>query len=98
MAISKVALGATALLEKGVIREIRLGAASLAPFPTRLGKLKPRCSAKPSRAKPRNPRAARCSPKSKPIDDIRSTAEYRSRVAAICSKSFCSDCARRFAS
>ena len=36
MAIAKVALGATALLENGVIREIRLGAASLAPFPTRL--------------------------------------------------------------
>ena len=36
MAIAKVALGATALLEQGVIREIRLGAASLAPYPTRL--------------------------------------------------------------
>src|SRR5208283_4462668 len=31
MAISKVALGATALVEHGEIREIRLGAASLAP-------------------------------------------------------------------
>ncbi len=36
MAIAKVALGATALLDQGIIREIRLGAASLAPYPTRL--------------------------------------------------------------
>ena len=36
MAISKVALAATALLEDGFIREIRLAAASLAAFPTRL--------------------------------------------------------------
>ncbi len=36
MAVAKVALGATALLEKGMIREIRLGAASLAPYPARL--------------------------------------------------------------
>ena len=33
MAIAKVALGATALIEGGVIREIRLGAASVAPYP-----------------------------------------------------------------
>ena len=33
MAIAKVALGATALVENGVIREIRLGAASVAPYP-----------------------------------------------------------------
>ncbi len=36
MAIAKVALGATALIEDGTIREIRIGAASLAPFPARL--------------------------------------------------------------
>ena len=36
MAISKVALGATALIKDGVIDEIRVAAASLAPFPARL--------------------------------------------------------------
>ena len=36
MAISKVALAATALLEGGVVSEIRVAAASLAPFPARL--------------------------------------------------------------
>ncbi len=38
MAISKVALGATALMKDGAIEEIRLAAASLAPFPARLYK------------------------------------------------------------
>ena len=36
MAISKVELAATALVEEGVISEIRVAAASLAPFPARL--------------------------------------------------------------
>ena len=36
MAIAKVALGATALLHDGMVSEMRIGAASLAPFPTRL--------------------------------------------------------------
>ena len=63
MAIAKVALGATALLENGVIREIRLGAASLAPFPARFCRLRRRCSARRSRATQFKPRAARCSPK-----------------------------------
>jgi CO/xanthine dehydrogenase FAD-binding subunit len=81
MAIAKVALGATALLEKGVIREIRLSAASLAPFPTRLlqaeaalpGQLITRDTIESAR------RALLA--EVKPIDDIRSTAEYRRRVA-----------------
>ena len=36
MAISKVAMAGVALLENNVVSEIRLAAASLAPFPTRL--------------------------------------------------------------
>jgi CO/xanthine dehydrogenase FAD-binding subunit len=36
MAISKVALAGTALLNGGVVSEIRLAAASLAAFPSRL--------------------------------------------------------------
>ena len=38
MAISKVALGATALIKDAAIAEIRVAAASLAPFPARLFK------------------------------------------------------------
>jgi CO/xanthine dehydrogenase FAD-binding subunit len=81
MAIAKVALGATALLEKGVIREIRLGAASLAPFPTRLAGTEAAllCQAI-TRETTQSARRALLA-EVKPIDDIRSTAQYRSRVA-----------------
>ena len=77
MAISKVELAATALLEGDTVREIRVAAASLAPFPARLYQLRQRCSVNRSASQRFNPRGARCWPKRKPIDDIRSTAEYR---------------------
>ena len=81
MAIAKVALGATALLEQSVICEIRLGAASLAPYPTRLRQTE---AALLGQALTRETvLAARRSllAEVQPIDDIRSTAEYRRRVA-----------------
>ena len=81
MAIAKVALGATALLDQGVIREIRLGAASLAPYPTRLKQTE---AALLGQALTRETvLAARRAllAEVQPIDDIRSTAEYRRRVA-----------------
>jgi CO/xanthine dehydrogenase FAD-binding subunit len=60
-----------------------LAAASLAPFPTRLYELKPRCWARPLTRRNNAGRAAlHCSAEVQPIDDIRSTAEYRRRVAA----------------
>jgi len=81
MAIAKVALGATALLEKGVIREIRLGAASLAPFPTRLLQTETALLGQAiTRETTQSARRALLA-EVKPIDDIRSTAQYRSRVA-----------------
>ncbi|MGA2340515.1 MAG: FAD binding domain-containing protein [Terracidiphilus sp.] len=81
MAIAKVALGATALLEKGVIREIRLGAASLAPFPTRLAGTEAALLGQAiTRETAQSARRALLA-EVKPIDDIRSTAHYRSRVA-----------------
>jgi len=81
MAIAKVALGATALLEKGAIREIRLGAASLAPFPTRLVQTEAALLGQAvTREAAQSARRALLG-EVKPIDDIRSTAEYRSRVA-----------------
>ncbi len=82
MAISKVALAATALIENGVIREIRLGAASLAAYPARLFKtesaLLGQRITKDTIAVAREAILA----EAQPIDDIRSTAEYRRRVAA----------------
>ncbi|MGD0157308.1 MAG: FAD binding domain-containing protein [Terracidiphilus sp.] len=82
MAVAKVALGATALVENGVIREIRLGAASLAPFPVRLLQAEAALLGQP--VSHETARAARRAllAEVKPIDDIRSTAEYRRRVAA----------------
>ena len=81
MAIAKVALGATALLEKGGLREIRLGAASLAPYPTRLRQteavLLGQALARETVLAARRSLLAEV----QPIDDIRSTAEYRRRVA-----------------
>jgi CO/xanthine dehydrogenase FAD-binding subunit len=82
MAISKVALAATALLADGAISEIRLGAASLAPFPVRLSGTE---AALLGHTITRNViQAARGEllAEAKPIDDIRSTAEYRKQVAA----------------
>ena len=82
MAISKVALAATALTQAGVISEIRLAAASLAPFPTRLLRTEAALLAQPvTRGTIVAARAALLG-ESQPIDDIRSTAEYRRRVGA----------------
>lgn len=84
MAIAKVALGATALVEDEarVVREIRLGAASLAAYPARLYRTESAILGQPITkeliASARNAILA----EAQPIDDIRSTAEYRRRVAA----------------
>ena len=82
MAIAKVALAATALAEDGVLREIRVAAASLAPIPTRLVQVEAEllgCAVTAERIQ-----AARSAliAEAKPIDDIRSTAEYRRWVGA----------------
>jgi CO/xanthine dehydrogenase FAD-binding subunit len=81
MAIAKAALGATALLENGVIREIRLGAASLAPFPTRLPQTEAALLGQTITRDTIQSAHRALLAEIKPIDDIRSTAEYRRRVA-----------------
>ena len=82
MAISKVALAAAALVEDGAIREIRLAAASLAAFPTRLYRAESALLGQ--RVGPEAVQSSRAAllGEATPIDDIRSTAEYRIRVAA----------------
>lgn len=81
MAISKVALAGTALLEAGILREIRLAAASVAPFPTRLFQTEASLLGERINSTTiKNARAA-LDAEAKPIDDIRSTADYRKRVA-----------------
>ena len=82
MAIAKVALGATALIEKGAIREIRLGAGSLAPFPMRLQQTEGALHGKTITRETMQAARKALLAEVKPIDDIRSTALYRRRVAA----------------
>ena len=82
MAISKVALAGTALVANGAVSEIRLAAASLAPFPTRLYRAEAVVQGgQLTDATEREARKALLA-EINPIDDIRSTAEYRKRVAA----------------
>jgi CO/xanthine dehydrogenase FAD-binding subunit len=81
MAITKVALGATALLENGMIREIRIGAASLAPIPMRLWQTEAALLGRSVTREAMQSAHRALLKEIKPIDDIRSTAEYRRRVA-----------------
>lgn len=82
MAISKVALAGTALLREGIVTEIRLAAASLGPSPARLlrteNSLAGRAISPVAILRARSALLA----EAQPIDDIRSTAEYRKCVGA----------------
>jgi CO/xanthine dehydrogenase FAD-binding subunit len=82
MAVSKVALAGTALLESGVISEVRLAAASLAAYPARLYRTEDILRGKPVDLHVINAARAELLNEVLPIDDIRSTAEYRRCVAA----------------
>jgi CO/xanthine dehydrogenase FAD-binding subunit len=82
MAISKVALAGTALLHEAVVREIHLAAASLAPFPTRLYQTEAALIGKQLTRETIQAARSALLGEVQPIDDIRSTAEYRSSVAA----------------
>ena len=82
MAISKVALAGTALVDDGAVTEIRLGAASLAAFPARMRKTEDAVLGRPITIDTIAAARAALLAEAAPIDDIRSTAEYRRRVAA----------------
>ncbi len=82
MAISKVALAGTALMKNGSIDEIRLAAASLAPYPARLLETERALAGKMITEETVKAARRALLAEAKPIDDIRSTAVYRSRVAA----------------
>ena len=76
-AISKVVMGARVRLQDGLVTEARVAFGSLGPTPLR-------CSAVEEAmvGKPVDPQVARLVAEDiQPIDDIRSTAEYRTRVA-----------------
>jgi len=80
-AISKVCLAALGQISHGTIREVRLAVGSIAPVPLRLNETERLLTEK--RIEPALVGAARTivSMEIRPIDDIRSTARYRSVVA-----------------
>jgi len=82
MAISKVALGGTALVTAGVVSEIRIAAASLAAYPARLYRTEASILGKPITRETITAAREALMAEAAPIDDIRSTAEYRKRVGA----------------
>jgi CO/xanthine dehydrogenase FAD-binding subunit len=82
MAVAKVALGATVLVEDEMISEVRLAAASLAAFPTRLYRAEDAICGRPLDTASISAARKALLAEVLPIDDIRSTAEYRRRVAA----------------
>ena len=82
MAIAKVALAATALQQQGVISEIRVAAASLAPFPARLYRTEAALLGQTVSQETIQMARRALLAEAQPIDDIRSTADYRRRVGA----------------
>lgn len=85
-AISKVALAGLTLIEKGLIDDVRIGAASLREIPTRCPATEAALLNQPvtSETWPATIAAARAAllSEARPIDDIRSTARYRAAIAA----------------
>jgi CO/xanthine dehydrogenase FAD-binding subunit len=82
MAITKVALAGTAIVAQNRVTEIRLAAASVADRPMRMTSAE--TSLMGNELSPETMRAARTAllNEVRPIDDIRSTGEYRKHVAA----------------
>ncbi len=95
MAISKVAVAGTALMDDGIVSEIRLGAASLAAFPTRLRKTEQVVIGRPITRELVAAAQEALLAEAAPIDDIRSTAEYRRRVGANLVTEFLMELARK---
>jgi len=82
MAITKVALAATATIKENLITEIRLAAASVANRPARLCATEAVLFGQPLNAATKQAASKALLAEVSPIDDIRSTAEYRKQVAA----------------
>jgi CO/xanthine dehydrogenase FAD-binding subunit len=82
MAITKVALAATAIVENTILTEIRLAAASVADRPVRLTATEAALQGNQINAAVLQSARKALLSEVKPIDDIRSTAAYRKQVAA----------------
>jgi CO/xanthine dehydrogenase FAD-binding subunit len=81
-AISKLALAAVARFEGGLIRDVRIAAASLIDKPMRCAATEAALIDRPIDSQAIAGARAALLQEIKPIDDIRSTASYRAKVAA----------------
>jgi CO/xanthine dehydrogenase FAD-binding subunit len=81
MAITKVALAGTAIVEAGRVTEIRLAAASVADRPLRMIATEEALLGRALNSENINAARTALLGEVRPIDDIRSTAEYRRHVA-----------------
>jgi CO/xanthine dehydrogenase FAD-binding subunit len=81
MAITKVALAGTATIHDGIVTEIRIAAASVADRPLRMTATETAILGNKISTQTRHAARAALLKEVKPIDDIRSTAAYRSHVA-----------------
>jgi CO/xanthine dehydrogenase FAD-binding subunit len=80
-AIAKICIAATAIMHNGRIEEIRIGMGSMAPVPLRLNKTEQVLIRAPLSDATLMEARRTLAQETAPIDDIRSTASYRSAVA-----------------
>ncbi|MBU1699649.1 MAG: xanthine dehydrogenase family protein subunit M [Candidatus Eisenbacteria bacterium] len=78
--ISKIALALCAAYRNGRIESVRIGAGSIAPVPIRLYKTEQLLTGRPGDPAAADEAAAAAMNEVTPIDDVRSTAEYRRYV------------------
>jgi CO/xanthine dehydrogenase FAD-binding subunit len=81
-AISKVCIAGLARVTGGVVNDIRIAAGSVAPVPVRLRETERVAEGKPISADLVKVASQAAIGEIRPIDDIRSTAAYRSAVVA----------------
>jgi CO/xanthine dehydrogenase FAD-binding subunit len=94
MAITKVALAGTAIVDDGRMSEIRLAAASVADRPVRMAATEDALLGNSLSSETRRAARSALLNEVKPIDDIRSTADYRKQVAANLLDEFLDELAR----
>ncbi len=81
-AVSKVCIAAVGRLNDGVIQDVRIALGSIAPIPLRLIEVEGLLQGKPVDPELITRARSMVSTTIQPIDDIRSTAKYRSAVAS----------------
>jgi xanthine dehydrogenase small subunit len=79
-AISKVVVAFAAALRDGRLAEVRFGAGSVAAVPVRLAEVERLCEGQPPGAELAERAAHAATEAVRPIDDVRSTADYRRAV------------------